>query len=199
MKRSPFWVGLATLLSVVLFGACSPTWEARSIRDKGQQSAIAVNGWVPVEFSLGPDDISVHRGRLDKLYDEFVGGLLDDGLALDNTGWLKPTYGNQNLLWTLDSAIGIRRQQALLKSREAFQSNTYVYRNGFVAIGNQDWKYVGYTDKTLDTAVFHSFVFVWKGSASGISVFCWGEDFAIPPQRNPSIRKLLSKLSSNCK
>ena len=60
-------------------------------------------------FFLDPDYISKHRGSLADNYDEFVGELFDDGLGIINTGWLKPAYGNQNLIRTLDPDFGERR------------------------------------------------------------------------------------------
>ena len=201
MKYSPFCLCVITLIAAVTINACSFTKGTQSTWKQSRYTTPVVPGWVPVVFRIEPDYISTHRGRLAEIYDEFVGGLFDDGLRVKDTGWLKPTYGNQNLLWTLDSDFGNRRQQSLLKSKEEFQSGTYEFTNGFIDVANFSWNYVGYTDKTLGagSAAFQSFIFVCRGSSSGASVFYWGEGMAIQPQESQSVKELLSELSSHCK
>lgn len=201
MKYSPFCLCVITLIAAVNINACSFSKGTQSIWTQSRYTTPVVPGWVHVIFGTDPDYISMHRGQLAEIYDEIVGGLFDDGLRMKDTGWLKPTYGNRNLLWTLDSDFGNRRQRSLLKSKEEFQSDTYEFTNGFIDVANLSWKYVGYTDKTIGagSAAFQSFIFVCQGSSSGVSVFYWGEGIAIQPQEIQSVKDLLTELSSYCK
>jgi hypothetical protein len=201
MKYSPFFLCVILLIASAVNNACSITKETQSTWKQSLCPTPVVSGWVPVVFGVESDYIATNRGRLSEIYDEFVGGLFDDGLSRGKTGWLKPTYGNRNLLWTLDSDIGNRRQQSLLKSIEEFPSETYEFANGVVNVSNSSWKYVGYMDKTNGTgsAAFLSFIFICRGSTTGASVFYWGDGMAIQPQANKSVKELLSEISSYCK
>lgn len=201
MKYLPFFLCVILLIATAAADGCSVTKGTQSTWKQSRNTTPVVPGWVPVVFGIESDYISANRGHLSEIYDEFVGGLFDDGLSLNNTGWLKPTYGNRNLLWTLDSDIGGRRQESLLKSKEEFPSETYAFANGVVDVTNSGWKYVGYIDKTngAGSAAFQSYIFVCRGSSSGASVFYWGDGTAIRPQDNESIKELLSELSLHCK
>lgn len=200
MKYLPFCLCVITLMAALTTDACSFTKGKQTKGTQSRYTTPVVPGWVHVDFGIEPGYISTHRGRLAEVYDEYVGGLFDDDLKMKDTGWLKPTYGNRNLLWTLDSDIGKNRQQSLLKSKEEFQSDTYEFTNGLLDVANRSWNYVGYTDKTLGagSAAFQSFIFIFRGS-SGASVFYWGEGTAIQPQESQSVKDLLSELSSQCK
>jgi hypothetical protein len=201
MKYSPLFLGLTMLIALAAHNACSFTGGTQVTLSQSRPTAPVVPGWVRVVFGIESDHILMHRGRLAETYDEYVGGLFDDGLSVNDTGWLKPTYGNRNLLWTLDTDIGRQRQQSLLKSKDEFPPDTYAFANGVVDVANSNWTYVGYIDKTsgAGSAAFQSFIFVCKGSSSGASVFYWGDGTAILPQENNSIQELLSELSSHCK
>lgn len=201
MKYLQLFLCVILLIASAANNACSITKGKQSTWKQTRYSTPVVSGWVPVVFGVESDYITTNRGRLSEIYDEFVGGLFDDGLSIDKTGWLKPTYGNLNLLWTLDTDIGSRRQQSLFKSREEFPSDTFEFADGVVSVSNSIWKYVGYKDKTngAGSAAFLSFIFIHRGSSTGASVFYWGDGTAIQPQKNKSVKELLSKISSYCK
>jgi hypothetical protein len=121
--------------------------------------------WILESARITSHSIAAHWP---KLYDEFVGQLLDDGLNIEDAGWLKPVYGNQNLLWTCDAGIGKRRAESLLRSMKEFSPEVYEFKQGEVKIANRRWMYLGYTDRTngTDSPWFQSFVFVCGPGAS---------------------------------
>jgi hypothetical protein len=183
------------LMSITL---CSSTKEVQTITKPVHQTKPVIPGWVSVDFVIDSEYISKHRGNLAENYDEFVGDLFDNGLNLKNTGWLKPTYGNQNLLWTTDSELGNHRQQMLLKSTEEFKSDALELINDTIQITKVNWYYVGLIDKIrgVGSASFQSYVFVCKGSSFEASVFYWGDGLNIQPHKNKCVIELLTKLSS---
>ena len=93
---------------------------------------ITLPGWVAVSFGIDNDFVLSNKGNLDETYDEFVGGLLDDGLLINKSYWIKPTYGNENLLWTLDANIGKRRTNALQRSEKEFIDVGYEFFDGYL-------------------------------------------------------------------
>lgn len=201
MKYLSFYLCVILCLASYNISSCYSSKQTQPIGEQICYKEPIVPGWVPVEFGIKNDYILKHRGHLEEIYDEFVGRLFDDGLKLEGTGWLKPTYGNQNLLWTFDSDLGYRHQRLLLKSKEKFQSDTYEFTNDSIEISNNSWKYVGFADKTLGTnsQSFQSFIFVCRGASKGVSVFYWGDGMAMQPQESQSVKELLTELSCQCK
>lgn len=195
-----FTVRSWVIILLPLIASCSFAGDAQKIKHKSTYTNPAVAGWLPVSFSIDADYVLLHRGKLGHIYDEFVGGLFDDGLQLKSTGWLKPTYGNQNLIWTLDPSFGALRQEKLQKSIKEFQSNLIQFKSGSIIAGGVPWIFTGYIDKAQGTGsdVFQSFVFVCSEPSSGVSVFYWGEGIALEPQNNNSVIELLSKVSLHC-
>lgn len=192
---------LGVLFVALLLCGCS--WNPHSLTNQTRQpfpGKPTVDGWVSVDFGIDADYISGHRGRMGELYDEFVGQLFDDGLTMKDTGWLKPTYGNKNMLWTCDGGIGKRRVQSFSRSMKEFPVEAYEFKEGEIEAKGR-WLYSGYTTKTNgNDQEFQSFVFVCEGTSTGISLFYWGEGTVIAEdQVAPSIKILLSELSSYCR
>lgn len=201
MKISLTRLCVIILLSLAAIASCSFAGDVLKAKGESVGVSLSVAGWIPVGFSINASYVDRHRGGLSQNYDEFVGGLFDDGLQLQDAGWLKPTYGNQNLLWTLNSSLGSLRQKMLQDSIKEFESNTFQFKSGSISVGNTQWKFSGYIDKAQGSgsAAFQSFIFVCAESSPGVSVFYWGDGVALEPQNTAGLKELLSKVSSYCK
>ena len=195
MKCSSIVLPAVVLMSALTIGACLPGRDGQHRWILSRHSAPVIPGWMYVAF-IDPEATSRNRIKLAEFDGEFFGPLFEDGLKIDDTGWLKPAYGNRNLLWTLDSGIGNRRQQAILESREKFSSSLYDFTDGIIEIAEHGWRYAGYTITAggPGTAAYQSFIFV----CSGVSVFYWGDGSSVAPQEDQSVIALLTELSSHC-
>lgn len=197
-KASIVMCGIA-LLGLVTITACTERTNADSARSTSETTP-AVAGWVPVMFHNQIAALSQGKGNLFETYDEFVGGLVDDGLDANKATWLKPTYGNQNMLWVPDAKFGEQKKQRLLQSKSNFPSTAYEFYDGTMKLSDDIWSYVGYLDKTTGSGAkaFQMFIFVCKGTSPGISVFYWGDGIAVHPYEIESTSSLLSQLSHKC-
>lgn len=158
-----------------------------------------ISGWVEVSFNIDDKYIALNKGKLDESYDEFVGELIDNGLLIKKSHWIKPTYGNRNLLWTLDSKIAKEKIRKIEKSKKQFISSEYAFSNGDLIIKDKKWNYSGYSikTKTSDSEGFKSYVLSCEKN-KGISVFYWGNDNINLLKNNSSIINLLNVLSKQC-
>jgi len=184
---------------VVTIAVVSGCVISDSIAQKENPINIIVPGWVYVDFGIDNEDVISNTGKLYSSYDEFVGGLFDDGLSLRESKWIKPTYGNENLLWTFDSTIGNRKLNALKKSKQEFSNSGYEFVSDSMKIANTTWTYSGYLIKEAnkESQNYKSYVLVCN-ARKGISVFYWGKSGIDRLQDNQSILQLLKKLSTHC-
>ena len=165
------------------------------------KNRIMLDGWERVAFADRSDYFSKNRGDLSASYDEFVGALIDQGLEVDNTEWLKPTYGSQNYLWTSTAKIGNQQKKMLNASKSEYSPNFYEFYDGEIEYSNVRWLYSGYIDKIEGVYAnsFRMFIFVCKGeSSNGVSVFYWGSGISMLPIETEDTKILLSKLSTKC-
>lgn len=158
-----------------------------------------IPGWVEVSFNIDEKYISLNKGKLDESYDEFVGELIDNGLLINKSHWIKPTYGNQNLLWTLNSKIGKEKIRKIETSKDQFSSSEYTFSNGELIIKGEKWNYSGYSIniKPSNSEKFKSYILSCEKN-NGISVFYWGNDSINLLKNNSSIMSLLKILSKQC-
>ena len=163
------------------------------------KSEQLISGWVEVSFNIDKKYISLNKGKLDELYDEFVGGLIDDGLPVEKSHWIKPTYGNKNLLWTLDSKIAKEKIKKLESSKDKFIATQYKFINGSLKIKNKKWSYFGYSTPIGDSTskYFKSYILSCEKN-DNISIFYWGNDNINLLKNNQSIIQLLETLSKKC-
>jgi len=86
----------------------------------------------------------------------------------DRSFWIKPTYGNENLLWALDSTMSLQKRQALVRSKEEFIDSGYTIVDGVLEKAGSKWSYSGYS---MDSQRFRSYVFVYAMSGGGPSLY----------------------------
>ena len=182
----------------LLMTACekkNPDNEAQAVHN------FVVPGWVVVAPGINEKQIADKRGGLAQTYDEFVGGLLDDGMNIADSVWMKPTYGNQNILWADSKLIGQRTINSWMKNKDHFNSTNYEFKKDKLIVKGIGWQYAGYTDKTAGTGLkaYNAYSFVCVNKSKGISVFYWGDGMAISPEKNESVLILLAQLTSSCK
>ena len=191
------WVS-SFFLVVILFAACD-----QSTIDNARQDSekISIPGWLTVLPGIDKHETAGQKGLFAQTYDEFVGGLIDDGIDIALTTWFKSTYGNKNLLWVPDAKVGLQRLSALIKSKGDFNPAVYTFEKGTLAISRRQWVFAGYSDNSAGAGskAFNSFVFVCGDESEGASVFYWGDGIATSPNENDSVKTLLSQLSSHCK
>lgn len=156
----------------------------------------ALPGWVHVSYGLSASEVAERRGTLADTYDEYVGQLLDDGMSTENSAWLKPVYGNQNLLWVQNAEIGKARARDIQASSKEFEPMGYAFRQGVLLIDGVKWWYTGYQAPVSDVA-YQDFTFYCEADA-GVSVMFWGDGMAEPADETEAVRKLLRIMNRNC-
>lgn len=162
-------------------------------------NGMIIPSWVFVDFGIEEKQSTLHQGQMDEFYDEYVGGLINEGLSVGKARWIKPTYGGENLLWVFDSTLGRKRIGALSKDKSAFEESGYDFREGAIEAASIKWHYSGYTVSPVSkgSSSYKSYVFVC-GAQSGVSVFYWGASGIDRLQNNHSVMLLLERLSSRC-
>ncbi len=186
------------LVLVVFVSACGQPDINKATQSTGQ---ITLPGWVVVSPGIEKQQMASQKGQFSQTFDEFVGGLIDAGMDVTMSTWLKPTYGNQNLLWVPDGEVGEQRRSALVKSRDDFNRAIYAFRKGVFIADSVSWEYAGYMDKSAGegSSAFNSYVFVCGDELKGVSVFYWGDGIAVLPYEMESVETLLNTLSPRCK
>lgn len=196
LKKQPLAL-LVLILSLASFSVLSGTQK----HDKTTFSTTvsSIPGWVKVSFGIDNEFVLLNKGKLNESYDEYVGGLIDDGLMIDYSRWIKPTYGNENLLWTYNSGIGIKKINTLEHSKKEFTDIGYNFLDGSLIVKAKEWNYSGYSVPSTDSSSmsFKSYIFVCNGN-TGISIFYWGNSALKLPKDNLSIIQLLELLSHHC-
>ncbi len=183
------------LLTILVINSCTSSEQEIQVTNAN----IALSGWKTVSFDVDEKFILKNKGHLDEVYDEYVGILIDDGLDINQSHWLKPTYGNENIIWTLNSSIGSQKIISLQKSKSMFEESGYKYLNGGIKSGNTSWEYSGYSTPptSSDTSTFKSYIFVCQKN-NGVSVFYWGNNNIDQPQKMNEVTEILKQLSDNC-
>lgn len=162
-----------------------------------QISTLLPANWVKVNFGLNKATLAQHKGKMVLHYDEFVGSLIDEGLQLEKSVWIKPTYGNKNLLWTYDdNQVGYQNYRNLVEPQtERFPASQI--KVGNIELDHKKWQYSGYFLKNT-TPIYTAVTYYCDGKTQDIAVFFWGEgntNFA----DDPSVRELLTHLNLVCK
>jgi len=178
----------------VMSGCTSPEQGAQQTTPN-----ISLPGWVQVSFGINDQYIHNNKGHLDEVYDEYVGSLIDDGLSINRSHWVKPTYGNENFIWTLSATVGAKKIIALQKSKSMFEESGYKFLTGSIKAEGLNWNYSGYSipPANSDVATFKSYIFVCDKN-KGVSVFYWGNNSIDNPQDFNGVTHLLKSLSSKC-
>jgi len=192
---------IALVSAIVIIDGC--TLSEKTGKQKAQPETLSpvIPGWVKVSIGIDAEYISSNLGNLSELYDEFVGGLFDEGLLIDHFYWIKPVYGNENLLWTFDAHIGLQRKKPFTELKDEFTNSGYDIIDGTLDIAGSEWHYFGYSSAmpASGSPDFRSYVFVCRSETSqGVSAFYWGNSGINLPKNNSSIIQLLTLLSSRC-
>ena len=178
------------ILSMVFVSTtgCTNMLGATPERSSNGNITPSIEGWMQVSF---PNNESY--------YDELIGSLVDEGLDVKKSIWLKPSYGNENLLWTYGTALGNQQRIKLSQSKEDFNKKYYEFYEGKIDIGKISWGYSGYLNKRRKAVPpYQYFSFVCEGDTSGVTVFYWGNELSIVSLELEYIKDLLSKLSDKC-
>ena len=182
---------LFTSLSLLALSGCVST---QNTRDVAEQPVLP--GWVYVSYGISASDVTERRGTLADTYDEYVGQLLDDGMSIESSAWLKPVYGNQNLLWVQSAEVGKARARDVQASSKEFEPLGYAFRQGVLLTGEVKWWYTGYRAPVSDTA--YQDVTFYCEADSGVSVMYWGAGIAEPAEETEVVRTLLRAMNKNC-
>lgn len=185
------------LLLLMFVTACE---QQKPDNSKPVLNETKVPGWVVVLSGLTETQLSSQKGKLAQTYDEFIGGLIDDGLRLTESVWYKPTYGNQNILLVKNRNSGQRMMGAWIINKKEFSSTNYEFKQDKLTVNNVDWQYAGYSDNTTGegSKAYNAYAFVCGSKEKGVSVFYWGDGLAISPVKNESVMMLLSNLTAHC-
>lgn len=195
-----FPASLPSLLSLALLSlACSPSAPEGS-ESEGGPEPVETPGWVTVDFGLDPEFVRANRGQMASVYDDQVGRLIDVGLDPGRSIWIKPTYGNRNIIWTLDGGTLARGHRRALTEAAGELGPTIQVEIGEFEAGGRSWSYAGYIDRTEGTGpeAFRSAVYACGTGATGVSVLYWGEGLPVEPHRVESVHTLLEKLAARC-
>ena len=172
-----------------------------SAENKNRLAPESVPGWVQVMPGVSAAYLANHVGNMARVFDEYVGGLIDQGMNLSESAWLKPVYGNQNLLWIRGVAFGEKMQRAMAEIEKEVSNDYSHYLHGDMMVGDVEWKYYGYqmNPRKGDGTSFQDFVFVCSSnSATGASVFYWGDEMRVDAHKLHDVESLLSMLNSQC-
>lgn len=201
MVRNRMAMMFVLLIGLFATSGCVHKNLVKHPHKKNAGNVLDIEGWERVAFADHADYFRKNRGKLAYTYDEFVGALLDQGLDVDQSEWLKPTYGNQNILWTFDRALGKQRVQRLIQSKSEFSPRFYDFYENTLNVSDTRWQYAGYKDKSsgVDVAPFQTFVYVCGNGSSGLSIFYWGSDILVEPHKTVDVKNALTKLSDKCK
>jgi|AntRauTorckE5430_2_1112549.scaffolds.fasta_scaffold05724_4 hypothetical protein len=156
-------------------------------------------GWVSVDFGLVKKNLNESRGDFSENYDEFVGALLDIGLNPNLSTWIKPTFGNSNILWTNNSQLGHQYANSLWEDKQTFSPDNYTFHKNKIAIEGVVWNYT-YFKQSLNLSSDENYwagVFFCKGDP-GVSVFYWGIGPDVDLKTSDDVRQSLALFYNSC-
>lgn len=90
-----------------------------------------VKGWLKV---------SIDEQAILTADNEFLGTLIEQGLDISNTTWIKPAFGNDNMLWFVDRAGAGHRYYQRLRAMDTKQFPNTRAQSG----DKTPWQYAGY-------------------------------------------------------
>lgn len=142
------------------------------------------NGWVEVKVS--------NRAIL-AADNEFLGALIGRGLDIEQAHWIKPLFGNENVIWFTDqNDIGLDYYTRLKNtSKHDFPSASL--ESGTLEVSGVSWRYAGYQ---YDDHSLTQKVFLCGNTPRRLVLLYWG---AGEIQKDSIITEMQIRLADRCK
>lgn len=173
------FLSTVTILLSSLITACTSNSSASFIP----------KGWVEVNFNAS----SVYDRATNTNLDEFIGPLVQKGILPTKSIWLKPTYGNQNILWFGTPTLGGKQLQEDMKKNSEGAAPPWNTSAEQQKVGSITWDKVTLAPKNSDFEIS-----IWTCtslSKSQTVALYWGTETKMFGE---DLKQLLSHLEKGC-